>query len=955
MRDLKFSSILVRIAAIIAVALVYLYVEYAEYRTALSNQKLAVAQQLAVIKSDIEARLQNNIELVKGLATYVSINPDLSQDEFSLYAQKLLTSESNIRVLAASNAYIVTHLYPFEGNEKVFGMDYRELEDQLPSIELALEIQKAVVSGPVEVVQGGQALIVRLPISIDEKNWGIISVVIDYDDFIAQLELNTHPDLHIAIKGRHALGIAGDVFFGNETLFDDSKVTTDIHLPYGNWIVSANPKEGWEQLRFHPSYFVSALVIWLFIYYNMLLMLRNEKLAAESRQSLQASERKFRQFFNLNNAVMLMVDEAGKVIDANKAAKDFYGFDKSALLSRSLGDLRQFIGSSTKENTIESASIYNDVHLTVDGTVKDVEVFSTPIELAGEMSTSLIVNDLTEKRQHEQNWKLYEQVFNYAQEGMFITNSDLQVVSINPAFERITGIHRQEILQQQPNMFRNADRSQHFYEMVFPILKKRGNWRGELWFSGQSDEDFPLLFSINAVKNSKETIINYVAVFSDISQQKAVETQLENLAHFDSLTGLPNRFMLAKKLELAIQGDDNYGTNCALMFLDLDRFKVINDSLGHKAGDELLMIVSRRFKEIIGSENTLARLGGDEFVVLIEDCRQDEEKLQVMAESLCDAARLPFQIADELEVNIGLSIGISQYPKDASCSSELLRCADAAMYKAKKSLMDDVVFYSQDISDDAAALLTISSELKQANAQDQFELLMQPQVNIVSNQVVGAEALVRWHHPKRGFLTPDKFIPLAESTGSIRFVTEWVFQHAIKIIQNWREQGVEMTLSINVSAMELSNRKLFNRIAQAVKLDPTIASAITIEIVESAIVENIEFTKVLLADLRAMGFKIAIDDFGIGFSSLSYLSRLSVDILKIDRAFVNKMEFEKDLAIVRSIIGLAQNFNLSVIAEGIETQEQARTLSSLNCTKAQGYLFSKPISVDQFNKQYLDK
>ena len=489
-------------------------------------------------------------------------------------------------------------------------------------------------------------------------------------------------------------------------------------------------------------------------------------------------------------------------------------------------------------------------------------------------------------------------------------------------------------------------------EAMLDTLIKTGFWRGEILNRRKDGSVFPELLSVSVVKNDQGEVINYLGVFSDITNLKQSEEKLEHLAHYDSLTGLPNRVQFQLHLQHAVSRSERSNQKCALLYLDLDRFKVVNDSLGHVAGDDLLKMVTERLLSRLRASDILARMGGDEFVLLVEEYKQREE-LEVLARKLIAEMNQPFYLAGEQEVNVGGSVGIACFPEDALNSEDLLVRADAAMYKAKQAGGASLAFFTQDILVEASSRLTIAAELKRAIADNELELYLQPQLDSASGEVVGAEALLRWNHPVKGFLTPAAFIDVAEQTRAIRLVTGWLVKESFGIIKRWEQAGRDLFLSFNISALDLADNELLLRMSEELQHQQIKPANIELEIVESAIIENFQSASAILSRLRELGFQVAIDDFGTGYSSLAYLDKLPVDKLKIDREFTSKLELGEGAGIVKSIVDLASNFDLRVLAEGVETLEQEQLLKQLGCHRVQGFYYSKPIPLAEFEQKYL--
>lgn len=922
------------------------------------------------ISSDIEFLLVNKLQLARGLVNYVSVHPNLSQGEFAEYAQLILQQNPHIKNIALAQDYKVTHLHPIEGNEKALRIDYKNIPEQYSAIKQAISMQQDILAGPVELVQGGTALIARLPINSESGTWGFASVVLDFHSIVEEINLAQYTNALVAIKGKDSLGFYGEFITGDrEMLTQSDSISTSVNLPYGSWYVVAKPKDDWLTFHFHLNHWIVSSIVIVLLFSGLNLRYKNQWLAKEKEKALLRSEQTFRSFFHLHRVSMLIIDEDWKVCDSNLAAQQFYGYSAVDFKGKPISGIKEAweeledvdsikkqideLGGDINEDNVYKlmSKVINTRHVLSNGECKDVEIHVTPVDDKGASQYFVLVFDITIQKEHEQQWRLFEQVYKHSQEGIFVTDVEHNIVSTNPAFERITGYTQKEVIGKNPSILSSGRHDSSFYKHMYASINKHGFWRGEVWNKGKSGSIYPQLLSISEVRNNKHELSHFIAVFADISKQKESEEKLQKLAHYDQLTGLPNRLTLRMHLEREIKRAKRTAGNCALLFLDLDRFKVVNDSLGHRSGDELLCKVGERLKNRLRDTDVLARLGGDEFVILINDY-EDEDHLSALATSLMKQITQPFTLSDGVEANVGLSIGIAQFPKDANSAEDLLKYSDASMYKAKKSKDKAFVFYNRSITDEASSRLTINAEVKQAVRNNEFEVLLQPQVELSSNKIVSAEALIRWRHPQRGYLTPNEFIPLAESTGVIKLITKWVVQRAFQIAEHWFYSKYDLRLAVNVSAVELSDHDLFDVIHKLAIDKPHLTQYLTFEIVESALVENRQFAKELLQNLRDLGFLIAIDDFGTGFSSLSYLSDLPIDTLKIDRVFVQNMESDKQNGIVKSIINLANNFDLKVVGEGIETLEHEAALLRLGCDYGQGYLYSKAVSQDQIEILY---
>ncbi|MDG6096365.1 EAL domain-containing protein [Alteromonas sp. ZYF713] len=920
------------------------------------EQTNRVSQRLGMLRSNLEFELYTNIELIRGAAAYISLNPEIDQAGFSRYVSRLLEQRNNIINIAGARGFVVNLIYPVAGNEKAIGLDYRVNEEQRESAITAADTGSPVLDGPVNLVQGGVGFIARLPVINDNGVWGIISVVLDYRGVLSDAGFIGDSELDLFITGRNEFGNMVDIYRSHNGTSMVNPVQLSIQLPYGEWHLSAQPVEGWVTFHFHPLFWVLAFIINAIAFYIIQLRYNNRLLEEEKIEALTTSEEKFRQFFSAHAVVMLIVDDNGNIVDANDAALKYYGYSAQQFATMTVSDLQALehksVMSKVKQALLQRSTTFNVKHRLASGEVRDVEVFNTPVDSAGQRLLYSLVIDITEQLEYQKRWELSQQVFNHSLEGIVVTDVEYKIVSVNPAFSDITGYSESEVLGRSPFFLGEGVMEDEFMENMLNTVVKTGFWRGEILNRRKDGSVFPELLSVSVVKNDQGEVINYLGVFSDITNLKQSEEKLEHLAHYDSLTGLPNRVQFQLHLQHAVSRSERSNQKCALLYLDLDRFKVVNDSLGHVAGDDLLKMVTERLLSRLRASDILARMGGDEFVLLVEEY-QHRDELEVLARKLIAEMNQPFYLAGEQEVNVGGSVGIACFPEDALSSEDLLVRADAAMYKAKQAGGASLAFFTQDILVEASSRLTIAAELKRAIVDNELELYLQPQLDSANGEVVGAEALLRWNHPVKGFLTPAAFIDVAEQTRAIRLVTGWLVKESFGIIKRWEQAGRDLFLSFNISALDLADNELLLRMTEELQHQQIKPANIELEIVESAIIENFQSASAILSKLRELGFHVAIDDFGTGYSSLAYLDKLPVDKLKIDREFTSKLELGEGAGIVKSIVDLASNFDLRVLAEGVETLEQEQLLKQLGCHRVQGFYYSKPIPLAEFEQKYL--
>lgn len=548
-----------------------------------------------------------------------------------------------------------------------------------------------------------------------------------------------------------------------------------------------------------------------------------------------------------------------------------------------------------------------------------------------------------ERRRVETRLRLFAKFFENTSEAVIVADAHARIVEVNNAFTRITGYRRDEVIRKRPDFLKSNHRDSDFYSDMWTTLKLKGSWQGEAFVRKKNEEICPLWLSISSVADDSGMVTHYVGISVDISVIKKTEERLDQLAHYDPLTNLPNRTLFNDRLTQAIALARRHESMVALILIDLDRFKEVNDTLGHRIGDQLLVAVSRRLKGAIRDSDTIARLGGDEFAVILTDVKGFDAAARA-AQHFLNYLSDPFML-EEHEVYITASMGIAIYPGDSEDMDTLLKDADTAMYSAKGKGKNTFQFFTMQMNNRIIEKLFIESKLRHALDKGEFFLCFQPQIEAKTGHIVCIEALVRWVNPEMGEVSPERFIPVAEDTGLIATIGEWVLREACRTNKAWQEEGLpRMTVAVNLSARQFHRQDLVNMISGVLKdtkLDP---GWLELEITESVIMQDVEDTIETLRKLKSLGVHLSVDDFGTGYSSLNYLRRFPIDVLKIDRSFVADISSETDgSSVVSAIIALAHSMGLKVVAEGVETKEQIDFLCLKSCDRLQGYYYMKPL------------
>lgn len=670
------------------------------------------------------------------------------------------------------------------------------------------------------------------------------------------------------------------------------------------------------------------------------------------------SELRYRALFESAAEGMLVMQ--GKVFtEINQAALRMLGY---ADPSRVRGKRPDQISPQTQPDGRSSAALVDQIlaegrtqrfewlHQQADGSPLPVEVTVVPVELEGKPAYFVHWLDRTEEAKARQRDRQASTVFEFSSEAIMITDARRRILAVNRAFTEITGYDETEVVGKPITRLSAESQDRASVEDLWLGIGQTGSWRGELWHRRKNGESYPARLTITAVHDDQGEALNYIGIFSDVSEAKRTEEELYRLAHHDALTGLPNRALLRARMEQSLQRAKRDTKKLALLFIDLDLFKNVNDSLGHSVGDELLQNVAQAIESAVRKADTVARLGGDEFVILM-DAIEGPSTAAHLAERLCELISQPFEVGDR-ELRLTASIGVSLYPDDGESMDSLLSNADLAMYRAKDRGRNTYRFFEPEMNARAMQRLHLETALRGALTRGELQLVYQPQVSLESGAILGAEALMRWSNPELGAISPGAFIPIAEEIGLIGELGSWALEQACRQLTAWDAEGFPVArLAVNVSVQQVERADLVAEIEAILQRTGVAASRLELEITESVLMRNVERVIANLSALRELGVTLAVDDFGSGFSSLGYLKRLPISRLKIDKHFVDGLGVDSnDDAIACAIIALGRALGLQVTGEGIETEAQAAFLLREGCHEGQGYLFGRPMPATVLSK-----
>ena len=695
---------------------------------------------------------------------------------------------------------------------------------------------------------------------------------------------------------------------------------------------------------------------------------RLASLAIERKQAETAlirSELKFHSLYDFTSDALLMLTEQGHFFECNSAAIKLFGcatqeelcsFHPAELSpptqscgTNSMTLAKHYIATAMKSDNIS----FEWLHKRVDtGQIFIAEVLLNSIYIDGKLVLQTTVRDITLRKQNEIELRIAATAFE-SQEGILVTDTNKIILRVNSAFTTITGYMAEDVVGKTPRVLQSGKQGATFYAAMWESINATGAWQGEIWNRRKNGEAFLEHLTITAVRDPNGIISNYVATITDITLRKEALDKIERLAFYDSLTGLPNRRLLQNRLTPALTSSHRNSLKGALLFIDIDNFKTLNDTLGHDMGDLLLQQVAQRIESCLRKGDTVARFGGDEFVVMLENLssysHEAVTQAKIIGNKIMNALNLPYRLNFH-DYHSTPSIGVTLFTGHEQSNEELLKQADIAMYQAKSSGRNALRFFDPKMQASINARALLEEELRLAMKEQQFIIYFQPQVHH-SGQIIGAEVLIRWQHPERGLVSPVEFIPLAEETRLILPIGEWVLKTACSQLKIWEgnKHTRHLQLAVNVSARQFHQADFVEQVCQILELNGINPSMLKLELTESLVLDDIDDTIFKMNALRKIGVNFSMDDFGTGYSSLSSLKKLPLDQVKIDQSFVRDLSIDLDDAIiVETVIAMANKLNIQVIAEGVETEAQRTFLEFNGCQYYQGYLFSEPLPIEQF-------
>lgn len=890
--------------------------------------------------------------------------------QFEEVGTQMLPFYPGIAAMGLSPGGVVRQVVPRQGNENLIGFD--QLKDPRQSAESirARDTGLLTLAGPIELVQGGLGVVGRQPVYLDDGQgrrsfWGFTYVTIRLPEVLAATRLPqlTERGYHYRLwRVRPDTGEEQTITASSPPPGNDAEGRS-LTLPNGQWTLSLAPAKGWGAPAVLALRCTLGLLFALLMAYlaRLLVALKAHERGlafqvAQRTSEIQATQQQLRATIDAIPDPLFELDQEGRYCSVHSQRAELLMEPADQLIGRNVTEVLPALAALSVMDVLNEAqtqgwSTGRQIMLDLPSlgtTWFELSAARKPGSAGTTPRFILLSRDITERKRSQEQLQLTAQVFDQSSEAIVIADASHTIVRINRAFSRITGYPESEAVGQSVRLLTVAESTQDFNaDAVYARLTQEGHWEGEAWGRRKDGSTYPQWLSVSSVRDGNGSTTHSITLFRDITLQREAQDRVQRLAHFDPLTDLPNRALLAERARQHISNEQAKGGTLAMLFLDLDHFKNVNDSLGHRIGDILLVAVARRLQSLLSPQDTVSRLGGDEFLLLLPSA--SAAHAAEVATRLLAAVAQPFQI-DPYELTTTLSVGIAMYPADGDSFDTLYQRADAAMYRAKQSGRNRYGFFTADLEARTARALQIENALRRALERSQFELHYQPQVSLTTRQVVGAEALLRWRHPEMGMVSPAEFIPVAESSGMIVAIGEWVLHTAVNDAKRWLDMQLPLrAISVNLSAVQFRHPQLPEMVTRCLQQAGLPARRLELELTEGAAVDDPAAALAMMDQLHDRGVRLSMDDFGTGYSSLSYLKRFQIYKLKIDQSFVRDLDDDaNDRAIVSAIIRMAQALGMQTTAEGVETDGQLEFLREQGCDEGQGYLFSRPLPADAF-------
>lgn len=888
--------------------------------------------------------------------------------QFDAAGEMLLKFHPGVTMLGLGPGGRISQVIPLAGNERAIG--FNPLEDPLQRDEAlrARQAKQLSMAGPLKLVQGGVGVVGRLPVFLPDGTgqdsfWGFTNVTIRLDPVLELAQLprlsergfvyqlwRTVPDT----GARQVIAESGQGLL-------DQPVERTIALPGAEWHLSVSPADGWTSPLNHLVRGLGATLISMLLAYLVYLLTRQrlqerwlETQVAARTAEIEAAQHHLQATLQAVPDPMFEFDLEGLCLGAQVPAYGAGVLHTELVVGKSLRETLDAEASQEVMSALEEAHRlgWSGGRLFVlqheDGPREfELSVARSAVPAGATPRFVAVVRDVTRRQMDQEMLRLTAKVFELSSDAFVVTDAHERIIMVNQAFCTLTGFNRHEVLGKSAKLLAAHREDDRFVHLVRAAILEHGHWEGEAWNQRKDRSRYLQWLSVSSLVSPQGLTSHYIAAFRDITQQKQSEERIRSLAYFDPLTGLPNRTLLQERSQAALNTARRTSQGFAVLFLDIDHFKNVNDSLGHGVGDQLLLEFARRLHDLVTEPDTVARLGGDEFVLLIGQAQAPEA--QKLAQAVLDLATEAF-MAGGHELNVTLSIGVALFPQHGTDFQALQQRADAAMYRAKRSGRNQYCLFTEAIQADANRVLVLENALRRAQERGQLSLHYQPQLDLNTGAVVGAEALMRWNHPELGAVSPAEFIPVAEDTGLILGLGEWVLRTALNQLRQWLDQGLPpMTLAVNVSAVQFRQSQLPDLVKRLIEEAGVAPDLVGLELTEGVALEDPVGASHIMDRLHAQGIRLLIDDFGTGYSSLSQLKRFQVSTLKIDRSFIHDLQNNpEDRALVRAIISMAQALDMLTLAEGVENAWQMDFLRKEGCQEIQGFHFSRPLPASDF-------